>query len=448
LAKAINFIRHKNVSIKGVTMKKIALILTFVLATLLLFSASNLTINGEDNTTASLGDELEIYFEYETIGNSATISFMIDVPLIDTSEFDFLQGELIDGGNLDTTPVDGVFQGSITAFWQPPTGLPLIITVVDEDISDDATITFIELNSTFSISGSVTQESSFGFDLPVYPALVNTFYNTSITDFADLDLNGNIEDLLIFFEDRFLVSEVNSILGNYSITIPDDVADVPCIVMPITLLDVEGSHTAPFPYFGQVNGALNDIDFLYTLPDGIFSGTVLSGDATLIANAVIDLYCEETEENAFGYTDEVGVFSIPLNNGTYTLMVAALGYEAYIGEIVMNNQDIDMDISLVLVANEEQDVEFVNSVDVSTYPNPFNSTVNIEIKSTTKQPISVKVYNLRGQLVNSINTRNVSSGKLTWDGIDSNRKPVANGIYYLQVIQGQEVVNKKVVFVN
>ena len=428
-------------------MRKIALIFTFILTTLLLFSVGNLTINGENNTTASLGDELEIYFEYETIGNSATISIMVDIPIVDTSQFDFLQGELIDGGSLDTTPVDGVFQGTITAFWQPPTGLPLIITVLDEDISADATITFVELNSTFSISGSVTQESSFGFDLPVYPALVNTFYNTSIADFAELDFTGDFDNILSFFENRFLVSEINSLLGNYSITIPDDVPDVPCIVMPITLLDVEGSHTAPLPYFGDINGAVNNIDFFYTLPDGIFSGHIISGEGDPIANAVIDLYCEDTEENAFGYSDDAGSFSIPLNDGTYTLMVAALGYEPYIGELVMNGEDINMDISLSAVANEDQDVEFVNSVIVSTYPNPFSSSVNIEIKSSTKQTISVKVYNLKGQLVNTLGQANITSENLTWNGRDINNKAVANGVYYLRVKQGQQVLNKKVVLI-
>jgi len=124
-------------------MKKYILFLVFVFTAVFLFSAHNLTINGEESSTVSLGDDLVIYFEYENIGNNATLSLMIDIPIIDTSALDFLQGELIDGSSLDTTPVDGVFQGTITAFWQPPTGLPLIITVVDEDVSDDASVTFI-----------------------------------------------------------------------------------------------------------------------------------------------------------------------------------------------------------------------------------------------------------------------------------------------------------------
>ena len=426
-------------------MKKNVLLFAFIVSTLLLFSTHNLTVNGEDSTTATLGDDVEIYFDYEPIGNSAIISFMVDIPMVDTSDFDFLQGELVDGGSLDTTPVDGVFQGSVTAFWQPPSGIPLLITVVDEDVSDEATITFSELNSTFSISGSVTQESSYGFDLPVYPALVNTFYNASLTDFADLDFTGDIEDLLTFFEERFLISELNSFLGNYTITIPDEISDVPCIVMPITLLDIEGSHTAPDPYVGNFNGAVSNIDFLYTLPDGIFSGSVVNEEGEPIADAGVDLYCEETDEYAYGFTDEDGSFSIPLNNGTYDLMVIAYEYEAYFGEVIMNNQDINMDIPLVAVSNDEQDILLVPTIEVSTYPNPFRKNVNIEVRSSTKQATSIKIYNLKGQLVNTLNEDNIVSNNLTWNGKDANNKSVANGIYYLRVAQGEQVVNKKIV---
>lgn len=426
-------------------MKKYILFLVFVFTAVFLFSAHNLTINGEESSTVSLGDDLVIYFEYENIGNSATLSLMIDIPNIDTSALDFLQGELIDGGSLDSTPVDGVFQGTITAFWQPPTGLALIITVVDEDVSDDASVTFTELNSTFSISGSIAQESNYGFDLPVYPALVNSFYNTNLTDFTDFDFEAGIEEWLSFFENRYFISEVNSFLGYYSITIPDTIPNVPCIVMPVTMLDFDDSHTSPLPYFGQVNGSASNIDFLYTLPDGIFSGTVVSSEGNPITSAGIDLYCEESLENAFALTDESGAFSIPLNNGTYTLMVTAYEYQPYLGEITMNNQDINMDISLTAVANEDQDVEALNLIKVSAYPNPFVQALNIEIKSPRKHPSSVNIYNLKGQLVNTLTNANSTSENFTWNGKDANNKAVANGIYYLRVKQGQQVVNKKVV---
>src|SRR5690554_2499993 len=200
-------------------MKRYYLLLVFSFAWLLLFSVQNLTVNGESAATVTLGDQIELYFEFENIGNSATISFMIDIPLIDTSSLDFIQGTLVDGGILDSTPEDGIFQASIPTFWQPPTGLPLQITVEDEGISETVTVTFVPLVSSFSISGSVKKETDYGFNLPAFPAVVNVLYNTDIFSLEGFDFNLSLDSLLTFFENRYLVTEINTLLGNYTATI-------------------------------------------------------------------------------------------------------------------------------------------------------------------------------------------------------------------------------------
>ena len=428
-------------------MKRIAFLFLFVFTTTLLFSAHNFTINEETSTTVSLGDDLELYFEYESIGNTASMSILIDVPVIDTSDLDFIQGDLIDGGPFDSTPVDGVFQGSITAFWQPPAGIPLLLTVIDEDIAAEATVTFEALNSTFSISGNISQESDYGFDLPLYPALINVLYNTDIYDFEGLNFEGGIDEWMTFFEDRYLISEVNSFLGNYTVAIPDSIADVPCIVMPISLLDFEATHTSPDPYFDLFNGTVSNIDFLYTLPDGIFSGVVMDGEGSPITGAVIDVYCEELNESAFSYSDSAGEFSLPLHNGTYSLMVAAWEYEPYLSEFTLNNQDVYLDIYLEAVSNDNEDIHLVSSLEVSTYPNPFSESLKISVKSSAKELTSLKVYNLKGQLVKTISTSGMNLQNYSWDGKDDNNKVVANGIYYLRIKQDREIVNKKILLI-
>lgn len=327
-------------------MKRYCLLLIFSFACLLLFSVQNLTVNGETAATVTLGDQIELYFEFENIGNSATISFMIDIPLIDTSSLDFIQGTLVDGGILDSTPEDGVFQASIPAFWQPPSGLPLQITVVDEGVSETVTVTFVPLVSSFSISGSVKKETDYGFNLPVFPAVVNVLYNTDIFSLEDFDFDLSLDSLLTFFENRYLVTEINGLLGNYTATIPDTMNDVSCVIMPLSLLDFQGTHNAPETRIEVINGATPGINFLYTLPDCIFSGTVANVAGEPISYAAINLYCAEESNNAFGMSDEEGNFSILLDNGTYSLNVLALGYALYSDEVVVNNQDITLDVVL------------------------------------------------------------------------------------------------------
>ncbi|MFA7056959.1 MAG: carboxypeptidase regulatory-like domain-containing protein [Candidatus Cloacimonadales bacterium] len=512
-------------------MKKYYLLLVFSFTCLLLFPAHNLTINGQTSATVTLGDQIEIYFEYETIGNSATISFMIDIPLIDTSSLDFIQGTLVDGGTLDTTPMDGVFQASIPAFWQPPSGLPLQIMVVDGDVTAQTTVTFVALNSTFTISGSVKKEGSY-IDLPVFPAVVNVLYNTDLLAMDGFDFDLGLDSLLTFFENRYLVTEINGILGNYTATIPDSIANVSCVVMPLTLLDFAGTHNIPETRIEIINGPTSGINFLYTLPDCVFTGTVASTEGEPITYAAINLYSSEDSNNAFGMSDGEGNFSIPLDNGTYNLNVVALGYSLYSQELVVNNQNINMDIvlepvnlanatlsgtivdiegnpipdadimllstesylainevsdtngsfSILLdngtyeltisapgyyvytsevvinylninleialdpVSNDDNNIIPVMNMEVSAYPNPFVATMNIEINTARKEAISAKIYNLRGQLITTIDLpQNVANPKVVWNGNNSKNQKVANGIYLLQVVSGVEKVNKKII---
>lgn len=513
-------------------MKKYYLLLVFSFTCALLFSAHNLTINGETAATVTLGDEIEIYFEFESIGNSATISFMIDIPLIDTSSLDFIQGTLVDGGTLDTTPADGVFQGVITAFWQPPTGLPLQIKVVDGEVSAETTVTFIALNSTFSISGNVKKENTYGFNLPVFPAVVNVLYNADILAMEEFDFDLGLEALLTFFENRYLVTEINSFLGNYTAKIPDSLANVSCVVMPLTLLDFQGTHNAPETRIEIINGATSGINFLYTLPDCVFTGTVANAEGAPISYAALNLYSSEDSNNAFGMSDAEGNFSILLDNGTYNLNVLALGYQLFSSELVVNNQDINLnillepllspganltgtitdssgnpipaaeitlssgnndvfleansdengyfslyldngtyqlnvaawgyhtyvdeltifgeelalEIMLAYVSNENNDINPLTKIEVTAYPNPFVSTINIELKTDIKEPLSAKIYNLKGQLITTFDLPQTSSNQvIIWKGNNKKNEQVANGIYFLQVVSGEHKINKKIV---
>lgn len=426
-------------------MKKIIVFLFMSFTISLLFSAHNLTVNGQENLDVNLGDQIEIYFLYETIGNTANISLMIDIPLIDTSELDFLQGDLIDGGPLDETGVDGVFQGSISAFWQPPAGIPLLITVTDEAISDQVTLTFSDLETTFSISGNITQESNYGFDLPLYPALVNVLYNVGAADLEDIDFENGITDWMDFFGDRYLISEVNSFLGSYSVNIPDSISPVSCLVMPFSLLDIEGNHTSPEPYFGLIDGVVNNINFHYSFPDGILSGTIRDANNLPLENVIVEVYCEETEEGDVTYSDEMGEFSLPLNNGTYTLNALSFQHQLYTTEFVINDQDLVLDIYLSPVANDNNDSFVKPLLSFSSYPNPFNESLSISLNAKSEDKVDIKVYNLKGQLVRTLVEKGSNIETIHWNGLDSHNKKLANGIYYIQLKTPGKVEYQKVI---
>jgi hypothetical protein len=80
-------------------------------------------------------------------------------------------------------------------------------------------------------------------------------------------------------------------------------------------------------------------------------------------------------------------------------------------------------------------------LNLSAYPNPFASGVNITLQSKSNAPVQVNVYNLKGQLIKALS----GSKSLTWDGTDRNNQPVSNGIYFIKAEQDGRAVTGKVI---
>jgi len=87
---------------------------------------------------------------------------------------------------------------------------------------------------------------------------------------------------------------------------------------------------------------------------------------------------------------------------------------------------------------------------LQNYPNPFNPSTTISFNLITENTESTKleIYNLKGQKVKKFDV--ILSGvegesdSVTWNGTDSNNKPVSSGIYFYKLIVDKKVVaNKK-----
>ena len=89
------------------------------------------------------------------------------------------------------------------------------------------------------------------------------------------------------------------------------------------------------------------------------------------------------------------------------------------------------------VLYNDVDIVHSNISDTSNTPNPFS--LRTQISFSSKKPIrnsSVTIYNVRGQLVNILETLNENSpteGYAIWDGTDMHGKNVSNGIYFYKV---------------
>jgi flagellar hook assembly protein FlgD len=73
------------------------------------------------------------------------------------------------------------------------------------------------------------------------------------------------------------------------------------------------------------------------------------------------------------------------------------------------------------------------SLKLSAYPNPFNPSTNFEYEITRQSNIELRIFDLLGREVWSLKKDNMSVGKhsVEWNGVGSNGRELASGVYLL-----------------
>jgi len=79
------------------------------------------------------------------------------------------------------------------------------------------------------------------------------------------------------------------------------------------------------------------------------------------------------------------------------------------------------------------------------YPNPFNPVTTIEYSLPDYSHVTIEVYNILGQKVQTLLDRDQALGPytITWDGTDANSRPVATGAYLYRFQAGDHVETRK-----
>jgi flagellar hook assembly protein FlgD len=87
-------------------------------------------------------------------------------------------------------------------------------------------------------------------------------------------------------------------------------------------------------------------------------------------------------------------------------------------------------------------VQNVQPKDISllySFPNPFNSTVNITLGLNQPKSVSLKIFNVSGHLVKTILENIKMSAKyhhFIWNATNNADRPISSGSYFIQLIAG------------
>ena len=81
------------------------------------------------------------------------------------------------------------------------------------------------------------------------------------------------------------------------------------------------------------------------------------------------------------------------------------------------------------------------------YPNPFNTTTTIRFALSESGPVELNVFNLSGRKIRTLlkGYRQAGYYKVQWNGRDAQGRPVASGMYFVQLRIGKTVKNRKMI---
>jgi hypothetical protein len=97
---------------------------------------------------------------------------------------------------------------------------------------------------------------------------------------------------------------------------------------------------------------------------------------------------------------------------------------------------------IVLAPYTSNDDEVASAqISLKAAPNPFNPNTRISFSTTKNSQTTVKIYNLKGQMVRTLFDNHLPAGdhSLTWNGTDDSNRPQASGIYFVRMIHDKQM---------
>jgi hypothetical protein len=99
------------------------------------------------------------------------------------------------------------------------------------------------------------------------------------------------------------------------------------------------------------------------------------------------------------------------------------------------------------VSNEDGVAPVFTTELKGNYPNPFNPETTIRYSVRENSPVTIDIFNVRGQRVRRLVNETVNAGDHTvvWHGTDDNGRSVSSGIYYFKMNAGKYSSTKKMI---
>ncbi len=144
-----------------------------------------------------------------------------------------------------------------------------------------------------------------------------------------------------------------------------------------------------------------------------------------------------------------GVFQDNITDLEYQLidLVDGTDYTAGVEAVYDDGLSAIVEITFTYGVSETEDIIGVDTKLNGNYPNPFNPITNIAYSIRDAGNVTLRVYNLRGQLVKTLINEVKETGNHTafWNGTNNSNKSVSSGIYFYKMKSGNYSSTKKMI---
>jgi hypothetical protein len=210
--------------------------------------------------------------------------------------------------------------------------------------------------------------------------------------------------------------------------------------------------------YGNTDHEVIAIDDPYTNDDYIdvnFYNTVIDPGEVLTSSEV-NLYYNEASGDMMPFWNDEGdlpyflqEISPCIDTGTLDLpdsLLAFLPDSDLLGNprVYGSNIDIGCYEWNPDVGTEEFKIENVKCK-ISNYPNPFNPETRIAYSLPEETLVEISVYNIKGQKVKNLllDTEEAGEHFIIWNGVDSQNRSCASGIYFCRISAGSQAKTQK-----
>lgn len=131
------------------------------------------------------------------------------------------------------------------------------------------------------------------------------------------------------------------------------------------------------------------------------------------------------------------------DNQLVTIGIRCISNDAFIFYL----DDISIHSNGGHVANDDPGAPALVNELAGNYPNPFNPETTLRFSTAAAGPVSLDIYNIKGQRVRSLLKENRPAGNhsVVFNGLDDSGRPLASGVYFQRMQAGKFSATRKMI---